>query len=120
MTSGVHAVFAFLSARSEQTNYRPLSVPPIDLEKSALSQSIAKRIVQSFFIDLADGNSAAERLGRSCRHKDSSCHVCCLKGIVVSHGHLLLIESECRSISALDSSCYPSLSPPHDIVECKA
>ena len=33
VTSAVHAVFNFLTARSEQSNYKPLFVSPIDLAK---------------------------------------------------------------------------------------
>jgi polyphosphate kinase len=36
MTSAVHAVFNFLTARSEQTNYKPLFVSPIDLAKNCI------------------------------------------------------------------------------------
>jgi polyphosphate kinase len=36
ITSSVHAVFNFLTARSEQTSYRPLFVSPIDLAKSCI------------------------------------------------------------------------------------
>ncbi len=36
MTSAVHAVFNFLTARSEQANYKPLFVSPIDLAKNCI------------------------------------------------------------------------------------
>jgi polyphosphate kinase len=36
MTSAVHAVFNFLTARSEQTNYKPLFVSPIDLARNCI------------------------------------------------------------------------------------
>jgi polyphosphate kinase len=36
VTSAVHAVFNFLTARSEQTNYKPLFVSPIDLAKNCI------------------------------------------------------------------------------------
>jgi polyphosphate kinase len=36
ITSAVHAVFNFLTARSEQTNYKPLFVSPIDLAKNCI------------------------------------------------------------------------------------
>ena len=36
ITSAVHAVFNFLTARSEQTHYKPLFVSPIDLAKNCI------------------------------------------------------------------------------------
>src|SRR5713101_1567703 len=36
LTSAVHAVFNFLTARSEQTNYKPLFVSPIDLARNCI------------------------------------------------------------------------------------
>ncbi len=36
LTSAVHAVFNFLTARSEQSNYKPLFVSPIDLAKNCI------------------------------------------------------------------------------------
>jgi polyphosphate kinase len=36
MTSAVHAVFNFLTARSEQANYKPLFVSPIDLARNCI------------------------------------------------------------------------------------
>jgi polyphosphate kinase len=36
VTSAVHAVFNFLTARSEQSNYKPLFVSPIDLAKNCI------------------------------------------------------------------------------------
>jgi polyphosphate kinase len=36
VTSSVHAVFNFLTARSEQSNYKPLFVSPIDLAKNCI------------------------------------------------------------------------------------
>ncbi len=36
MTSAVHAVFNFLTARSEQTDYKPLFVAPVDLAKNCI------------------------------------------------------------------------------------
>ena len=36
LTSAVHAVFNFLTARSEQSNYQPLFVSPIDLAKNCI------------------------------------------------------------------------------------
>ena len=36
MTSAVHAVFNFLTARSEQADYKPLFVSPIDLAKNCI------------------------------------------------------------------------------------
>ncbi len=36
LTSAVHAVFNFLTARSEQRNYKPLFVAPIDLAKNCI------------------------------------------------------------------------------------
>jgi polyphosphate kinase len=36
LTSAVHAVFNFLTARSEQRNYKPLFVSPIDLAKNCI------------------------------------------------------------------------------------
>jgi polyphosphate kinase len=36
VTSAVHAVFNFLTARSEQKNYKPLFVAPIDLAQSSI------------------------------------------------------------------------------------
>jgi polyphosphate kinase len=36
ITSAVHAVFNFLTARSEQSNYKPLFVSPIDLAKNCI------------------------------------------------------------------------------------
>jgi polyphosphate kinase len=36
ITSAVHAVFNFLTPRSEQTNYKPLFVSPIDLAKNCI------------------------------------------------------------------------------------
>jgi polyphosphate kinase len=36
ITSAVHAVFNFLTARSEQTNYKPLFVSPLDLAASCV------------------------------------------------------------------------------------
>ena len=36
MTSAVHAVFNFLTARSEQENYEPLFVSPVDLAKNCI------------------------------------------------------------------------------------
>jgi polyphosphate kinase len=36
LTSAVHAVFNFLTARSEQSNYKPLFVSPIDLAKNCV------------------------------------------------------------------------------------
>ena len=36
MTSAVHAVFNFLTARSEQSDYKPLFVSPIDLAKNCI------------------------------------------------------------------------------------
>jgi polyphosphate kinase len=36
LTSSVHAVFNFLTARSEQRNYKPLFVAPIDLAKNCI------------------------------------------------------------------------------------
>ena len=36
MTSAVHAVFNFLTARSEQANYKPLFVSPIDLAQNCI------------------------------------------------------------------------------------
>ncbi len=37
ITSAVHAVFNFLTARSEQSNYKPLFVSPIDLAKNCIA-----------------------------------------------------------------------------------
>jgi polyphosphate kinase len=37
LTSAVHAVFTFLTARSEQSNYKPLFVSPIDLAKNCIA-----------------------------------------------------------------------------------
>ena len=36
ITSAVHAVFNFLTARSEQSNYKPLLVSPVDLAKNCI------------------------------------------------------------------------------------
>jgi polyphosphate kinase len=36
MTAAVHAVFNFLTARSEQTNYKPLFVSPVDLATNCI------------------------------------------------------------------------------------
>ena len=36
LTGAVHAVFNFLTARSEQTNYKPLFVSPVDLAKNCI------------------------------------------------------------------------------------
>ena len=36
ITSAVHAVFNFLTARSEQTDYKPLFVSPVDLAKNCI------------------------------------------------------------------------------------
>jgi polyphosphate kinase len=36
LTSAVHAVFNFLTARSEQRNYKPLFVAPVDLAKNCI------------------------------------------------------------------------------------
>ncbi|HXY04315.1 MAG TPA: polyphosphate kinase 1 [Terriglobales bacterium] len=36
ITSAVHAVFNFLTARSEQANYKPLFVSPVDLAKNCI------------------------------------------------------------------------------------
>src|SRR5580704_14448076 len=36
VTSAVHAVFNFLTARSEQSNYKPLFVSPVDLAKNCI------------------------------------------------------------------------------------
>lgn len=36
ITTAVHAVFNFLTARSEQSNYRPLFVSPVDLAKNCI------------------------------------------------------------------------------------
>ena len=36
MTSAVHAVFNFLTARSEQENYKPLFVAPVDLARNCI------------------------------------------------------------------------------------
>jgi polyphosphate kinase len=37
VTAAVHAVFNFLTARSEQSNYKPLFVSPIDLAKNCIA-----------------------------------------------------------------------------------
>jgi len=53
LTSAVHAVFNYLTARSEQRNYRPLLVAPVDLARSC--------------VDLIDRETAHARRRRPAR-----------------------------------------------------